>query len=294
MKLKPRDIVILSTMICGDPPYKKIFPYRKTENLAVFFQKLGFDYTYDGTLFRMNWVESVLKNLNEKADIEGDSLCPEINTVIREALNSDDYTNLRFTDFDKAKKLMEKMLKEYQLTLNEILNPGIEIKKVRNSTKSFSTKSEEQSLRIYPQVFTIPTKKINNNLVSVMMPLSQEFQEVYNSIKQSCKDAHMDCQRADDIWKNSVIIQDIFELIFTSKIVIADFTKRNPNVFYEVGIAHTLGKYVIPIAQSMDDIPFDLHHHRVLLYHDNSEGRCELQKVLYSRIMTINEEFQKD
>ena len=63
--------------------------------------------------------------------------------------------------------------------------------------------------------------------------------------------------------------------------------------FMEIGIAHTLGKHVIPIAQNIEDVPFDLHHHRVLLYHDNSEGRSELRKTLSSPIITIRDEFLK-
>jgi hypothetical protein len=41
---------------------------------------------------------------------------------------------------------------------------------------------------------------------------------------------------------------------------------------YETGIAHTLGKHVVPISQSLDDVPFDMAHHRILKYLPNSEG----------------------
>ena len=51
---------------------------------------------------------------------------------------------------------------------------------------------------------------------------------------------------------------------FKSRIVICDFSERNPNVFYEVGIAHTLGKHVIPITQTPNDVPFDLQHPRYI------------------------------
>lgn len=291
MKLNDRDIVILSSMIRGDKPYNKIFPYRKTEKLAIFFQNIGLNYIYDPSNQRIQWVESVVRDLNMRADPAAADLSEELKTVIRGVLNPNDYTDLRYTDFEKAKRLMDKMLKEYQLNLKTILYPEQEIGR---SKKSLTQKTEESFIKITPLVFTIPTKTIDKNLVSVMMPLSKDFQDVFDTIKKSCKDAQMDCQRANDIWKNSVIIQDIFELIYTSGIVIADFSKRNPNVFYEVGIAHTLGKHVIPIAQSIDDVPFDLHHHRVQLYHDNAEGRLDLQKALYSRINTIKEEFQKD
>ena len=97
----------------------------------------------------------------------------------------------------------------------------------------------------------------------------------------------MTVQRADNIWQESTVIQDIFGLIFKSFIVVCDFTGKNPNVFYEAGIAHTLGKHVVPITQSPDDIPFDLRHHRYLNYLNNSDGLKKLQAELSARISTL-------
>lgn len=91
----------------------------------------------------------------------------------------------------------------------------------------------------------------------------------------------------DDIWANSAIIQDIFDLIFVSSIVVVDFTGKNSNVMYETGIAHTLGKHVVPITQSIDDVPFDLQSHRVLKYLPNSEGLASLQTDLARRLATL-------
>jgi len=56
---------------------------------------------------------------------------------------------------------------------------------------------------------------------------------------------------------------------------------------YETGIAHTLGKHVVPITQSMGDIPFDLHHHRILKYLANTEGLVELRSRLAVRLAQI-------
>ena len=55
--------------------------------------------------------------------------------------------------------------------------------------------------------------------------------------------------------------------------MIADCTGRNPNVFYEIGIAHTLGRDVILITQNEADVPFDLRHLRYVQYLNNGEGR---------------------
>lgn len=61
----------------------------------------------------------------------------------------------------------------------------------------------------------------------------------------------------------------------------------NPNVFYEAGIAHTLGKHVIPITQVADHIPFDLRHHRYIHYLNNKEGLAKLGAEVASRVGTL-------
>jgi len=54
-----------------------------------------------------------------------------------------------------------------------------------------------------------------------------------------------------------------FSLIFRANVVGCDLTGKNPNVSYEAGIAHTLGKQVVPLWQSEADVPFDLRHHAI-------------------------------
>src|SRR5690606_21398661 len=111
--------------------------------------------------------------------------------------------------------------------------------------------------------------------------------DTFEAVKNACENLHLECKKADDIWENATFIQDIFELIFTSKVVVADFTGKNPNVFYEVGIAHTLGKTVVPITQSMDDVPSDLGHHRALKYLPNEQGYKDLTKEIAKRLETL-------
>ena len=124
------------------------------------------------------------------------------------------------------------------------------------------------------------------------MPFAADFDKTHEAIKDACTANGLFCYRADDIWANSAIMQDIFDLIFSSRIVIVDYTGRNSNVLYETGIAHTLGKTVIPITQSLDDIPFDLKPHRALKYLPNQEGIQELTEGLSKRINTILEGHQ--
>lgn len=150
-----------------------------------------------------------------------------------------------------------------------------------------SDKPSIRKITFAPNVFSIPDGDVENDLVTVMMPFAG-FDGVYGAIKNACNNAGFRCLRADDIWDNSTIIQDIFSLIYRAKIVVVDFTGKNPNVMYETGIAHTLGKTVVPLAQHTQDIPSDMVHHRALIYLRNSEGLAKLQHDLFNKLKTIS------
>lgn len=142
-----------------------------------------------------------------------------------------------------------------------------------------------------PYVFKLENNEvIDNTLLSVMMPFDSRFNDVYATIQATAKALNLKCLRADDIWENHTIIQDIVSLINRSRIIICDCTQRNANVFYEVGIAHTLGRDTILITQSESDIPFDLRHLRYVTYLNNSEGREQLAERLRKRIETLLEQ----
>lgn len=136
-----------------------------------------------------------------------------------------------------------------------------------------------------PRAFTIPDHEtIEPLLVSVMMPFAQQFDTVYTAMQAACEGANLRCRRADDIWENPAVIQDVVSLIDRSRVVIADCTGRNPNVFYEIGIAHTLGREVIIVTQNEADIPFDLRHLRYVTYLNNGEGRAALTDRLRQKL----------
>lgn len=149
-----------------------------------------------------------------------------------------------------------------------------------------SAKPAERKITFSPSVFSVPDGGVENDLVAVMMPFAG-FDGVYQSIINACNNSGFRCLRADDIWDNSSIIQDIFSLIYRAKIIIVDFSGKNPNVMYETGIAHTLGKVVVPLAQVVNDIPSDMVHHRALIYLKNGEGLQALEEELAKKLRTI-------
>jgi len=150
-----------------------------------------------------------------------------------------------------------------------------------------SAKPSAKKITFAPHVFDVSDINVEQDLVAVMMPFQAELNDVYGAIKLACEDAALRCLRADDIWETSTIIQDIFNLILKARVVVVDFTGRNPNVMYETGIAHTLGKLVVPISQSLGDVPFDMSHHRVLKYLPNVEGYAELRLKLAAKLTQL-------
>ncbi|HUR09219.1 MAG TPA: hypothetical protein VM347_42230 [Nonomuraea sp.] len=150
-----------------------------------------------------------------------------------------------------------------------------------------STAGPSRRLTFSPSVFQVPDCGVDPRRVAVLMPFGVTFGPVYKAIQSACGEVGLICERADDLWENSELVQDIFTMIFRAQVVVADFTDRNPNVFYELGIAHTLGKHVVPITQSKQDVPFDVQHHRYLQYLNNEEGREDLAKRLAPRLRTL-------
>lgn len=139
-----------------------------------------------------------------------------------------------------------------------------------------------------PKVFKIADpERIESRLVAAMMPFGADFGPVHSAIEAAAERAGLICRRADDIWENPEVIQDVVSLIDHANVVICDCTGRNPNVFYETGIAHTLGREVILITQSEADIPFDLRHLRYVKYLNNGEGREELEQRLAARLSDL-------
>ncbi|HJH28696.1 MAG TPA: hypothetical protein C5S51_03250 [Methanosarcinaceae archaeon] len=287
MKLKPSIIDRLALMICGDEPHTS-FPYRSSSYLTGFFREIDLDYQHDGST-RRHWVAGVLSNLNTDLNPKSPYPSPELKKIIEHLL---DPTNFMDLNQNIAINKVNNILKSQSLYVEKDKNTGnTSLRKVMNDfiSTSIDANDARSTISFLPSVFDIPKKPVVDELVSVMMPFDMEFDNVIETIKEACSNENMICHRADDLWNNSTIIQDIFELIYCSSIVIVDFTSKNPNVFYEAGIAHTLGKNVIPITQSMDDIPFNLGHHRILKYLNNDEGMHHLKDTLGHKLKNLKQ-----
>jgi hypothetical protein len=126
-----------------------------------------------------------------------------------------------------------------------------------------------------------PRDELNAPDVLVLMPFSTEFLPIYEDhMKSVVERAGYSVARVDDFFSDASIINNIWELINASRVIIADCTTRNPNVFYEIGLAHVVGKPVVFVTQRKEDVPFDIGHLRYIQYQYTPRGMQEFESDL--------------
>lgn len=111
----------------------------------------------------------------------------------------------------------------------------------------------------------------------VLMPFDEEFKDVYRlGIQAAARECDVVAERVDEQIFTESMLERIYRQIDSADFVIAEMTGKNPNVFYEVGYAHAKGKLCTLITSEAGDIPFDLKHHRHLVYNGSISRLKEL------------------
>jgi len=94
-------------------------------------------------------------------------------------------------------------------------------------------------------------------------------------------------ERADTTLNQRAIMKDVVSGLQRADLVIADLTGRNANVFYELGLAHALARPTVLLAQSTEDIPFDLGAYRTVIYSIDFTERTQLTDTLSAQLTPI-------
>lgn len=126
--------------------------------------------------------------------------------------------------------------------------------------------------------------KVKENQVFVLTPFHSMYEETYGTIKSACAMNDLVAVRGDEAFKVGNILKHIIEQIICSSFIIAIINGRNPNVHYELGIAHALGKNVLLVSQGVEEIAFDLQSERVLIYKDQSDLSNKVY-IYYTKIL---------
>lgn len=159
-------------------------------------------------------------------------------------------------------------------------------------TAELNRVEREMSIIQVNPLFGPASYPVDPRLAFVLMPFADDLTQIYNSIIKPAvehEEFGLVCRRADEIKSNKVIIQDIWKSICEARVVIADLTGQNPNVMYELGIAHTLGKETVLMYRRGGDVgvPFDLAHIRRIEYKNDAPGGKRLENDLRKTLSAI-------
>jgi hypothetical protein len=121
----------------------------------------------------------------------------------------------------------------------------------------------------------------------IIMPFASELDFVHEVLQRTVESYHIDCVRADEMAIARPVIEDVKAQIAAADIVLVDFTGSNPNVYYEAGLADAWKKDWIVLAQSTDDLTFDVRHIRTINYTNTMGADVKLEKDLRRAIEAL-------
>lgn len=122
--------------------------------------------------------------------------------------------------------------------------------------------------------------EVKDDLIFVLTPFHPKHRDDFDAIASVCRDLGLTAQRGDEEYVSGDIFPHILRSIVRARVVVANVDGRNPNVFYELGIAHALGKPTVLISRTPTDVPFDIRTKRLVLYSDPAELRERLRDEL--------------
>ena len=132
--------------------------------------------------------------------------------------------------------------------------------------------------------------KVDEKKIACLMPFNKRFDRIKKAIEDACKQSGYIFCRSDDelVADNTDIRKSIVKMILEANIIVAVLDGRNPNVFYEIGIAQSMGKLVLMVAnlnreeyqQTGRKQPVDLLSNRLITYNDPKELKDNIVRTL--------------
>jgi nucleoside 2-deoxyribosyltransferase len=127
---------------------------------------------------------------------------------------------------------------------------------------------------------TQPEVEIDSRLVLILTPFHTREQNTFQIISEVCRDVGFRSVRGDEEFTDANILPHILKLMVQARLVIANINGRNPNVFFELGVANAIDKPTIVVSETLGDVPFDLQNRRMIIYKSNTELANGLNRAL--------------
>jgi len=118
------------------------------------------------------------------------------------------------------------------------------------------------------------------NSIFYLTPFHENFLTTYLAVRDAAKDIGLVLSRGDEDYAPGSITRHIIKQLLQAHFVVANLDGRNPNVFYELGVANAIGKPVILIAHRDTETPFDVSVDRTLFWSDIDELKRDFIRIL--------------
>ena len=184
---------------------------------------------------------------------------------------SDNYKNGSKVELSYQREQLENKLYDIsdKITLNEELYKDVNHFMLTPNDTALILKQQVADYSFFDELGIDFAKiQVQRDMVMCLMPFHKRYDKVYIALQNACKQCGYSAIRSDNQFVSGDILKYTIELILKAQIIIAVIDGRNPNVFYEIGIAHSLGKLVILVSNIADfqSVPFDLRNNRMVLY----------------------------
>jgi hypothetical protein len=127
--------------------------------------------------------------------------------------------------------------------------------------------------------------------VFVVMQFSEPYKQLYSEvIRPVANEFGLEAYHVGEVFGPGVVLNDIVQGLVEAKVVIAEVTPSNQNVFYELGYAHALEKPTILLAERGKQLPFDITGYRCLFYENTIGGKKQVEEGLRKHLASIMRE----
>ena len=151
----------------------------------------------------------------------------------------------------------------------------------KNTQVELRTKAKEADIRLAAEHRPVTNIPVDRTRVFTLMPFNARTSPIFEAIKEAAQEVGLQVFRADEISVPGPIIEQVYQAIAESPIIVAVLTDLNHNVMYELGVAQAMGKQIILLAETGQSVPFDLAHRRVVFYDGGSGiGLAKLRQQL--------------
>lgn len=183
----------------------------------------------------------------------------------------------QWIEYDKKRKEIEEQMDRLHAELiDSNMSRYVDLNRLIISGQSSVVEKQMNCSDAFLQQYGLDKNSVTvkENSAVFLTPFNQEGHRLYRKCQQVLGDMGILLRRSDNYVEKDNILANIISLIVQSEFVVANIDGRNPNVYYEIGIAHAIGKPTILISKSkgaLEDVGFDIRQKRIILYETDDD-----------------------